>query len=177
MPMMCEILSMSDHFLMIILMYYLAGLSLYLFCRKANPSNTITRDITLRVGNLFFLNIELTLFQLYGLNSGIIPVRERRWVSPLLLLLPVLLATLLSLPVPLLHKTRPVSVVPEVILCNVPGSIQFDIFQSSVNILGFTSLPLSSSSSSSVSLSGAVLAALLINVSHRSARRRWSCHF
>ena len=57
MPMMCEILSMSDHFLMIILMYYLAGLSLYLFCRKANPSNTLTSDMTLRVGNPFVFKI------------------------------------------------------------------------------------------------------------------------
>ena len=58
-------------------------------------------------------------------------------MSPLLLLLPLLLATLLSLPVPLLHKTHQVSVIPEVTLCKVPDSSQFDIFQSSVNILGF----------------------------------------
>ena len=57
-------------------------------------------------------------------------------MSPLLLLLPLLLATLLSLPVPLLHKTHPITVVPDLTLCNVPDSIQFDIYQSSVNILG-----------------------------------------
>ena len=53
-PMMCEILSMADHFSMVILMYYLASLSLYLFCRKANPSNTITSDMTLRVREMIF---------------------------------------------------------------------------------------------------------------------------
>eukprot|EP00092_Neocalanus_flemingeri_P004995 GFUD01005371.1.p1 GENE.GFUD01005371.1~~GFUD01005371.1.p1 ORF type:complete len:290 (-),score=102.77 GFUD01005371.1:149-925(-) len=118
----CEIVSLADHFLMTILMYYLASLSLYLFCRKANPSIPTTSDMTLR---------------LYGLTSGIVPVRERRWVSPLLLLLPLLLATLLSLPSYLLHKSHPITVVPGVTLCNVPDSIQFDIYQSSVNILGF----------------------------------------
>ena len=45
----CKIVSMADHFLMIILMYYLASLSLYVFCRKPNPSTTTTSDMTLRV--------------------------------------------------------------------------------------------------------------------------------
>ena len=49
MPMMCEIVSMADHMLMIILMFYLASLSLYVFCRKPNPSITTTSDMTLRV--------------------------------------------------------------------------------------------------------------------------------
>ena len=58
-------------------------------------------------------------------------------MSPLLVLLPLILATLLSLPVPLLHKTHPITVVPDVTLCNVPDFIKFDIYESSVNILGF----------------------------------------
>ena len=49
MPMMCEIVSMADQMLMIILMFYLASLSLYVFCRKPNPSITTTSDMTLRV--------------------------------------------------------------------------------------------------------------------------------
>ena len=49
MPMMCEIVSMADHMLMIILMFNLASLSLYVFCRKPNPSITTTSDMTLRV--------------------------------------------------------------------------------------------------------------------------------
>ena len=49
MPMMCEIVSMADQFLMTILMYFLASLSIYVFCRKANPSIPTTSDITLRV--------------------------------------------------------------------------------------------------------------------------------
>jgi len=122
MPLVCKVLSLADHLLMIILMFYLASLSLYVFCRKANPSETTTSDVTLR---------------LYGLNSGIVPVKERRWVSPLLLLLPLLLATLLSLPVFLLEKPHPLTVVPECTLCKVPDSAQFDIYQSSVIILGF----------------------------------------
>lgn len=122
MPMMCEMVSMADHMLMISLMFYLASLSLYVFCRKPNPSITTTSDMTLR---------------LYGLNSGIVPVKERKWVSPLLLLLPLLLATLLSLPVPLLHKTHAITVVPDCTLCIVPDSAKFDIYQSAVIILGF----------------------------------------
>ena len=37
MPLMCEILSMTDQFLMTTLMFYLASLSLYLISRKPNP--------------------------------------------------------------------------------------------------------------------------------------------
>jgi len=122
MPLVCKVISLADHLLMIILMYYLASLSLYVFCRKANPSVTTTSDVTLR---------------LYGLNSGIVPVKERKWISPLLLFLPLLLATLLALPVFLLEKPHPISVVPECTLCQVSDSSQYDIYQSSVIILGF----------------------------------------
>ena len=48
-PLVCKVISLADHLLMIILMYYLASLSLYVFCRKANPSVTTTSDVTLRV--------------------------------------------------------------------------------------------------------------------------------
>jgi len=122
MPMMCEIVSMADHFLMTILMYYLASLSIYVFCRKANPSIPTTSDITLR---------------LYGLNSGVIPVRERRWVSPVLIIVPLLLATLISLPVLLLGETNHITVVPGGTLCKSDDSPQFSIYQSAVVILGF----------------------------------------
>ena len=138
MAMVCKIVSMADHFLMIILMYYLASLSLYVFCRKPNPSTTTTSDMTLRVKIIIKLNLKYSYqLQLYGLNSGIIPVNERNWVSPLLLLLPLLLATLLSLPVLLLEKPHPITVVPDCTLCSVPDSALFDIYQSSVIILGF----------------------------------------
>jgi len=121
-PLLCMVVSTADHFLMILLMFYLASLSLYLVCRKANPSTTVTSDATLR---------------LYGLNSGIVPVRERKWVSPLLILLPLLLSVLMCLPIPLLKKTHPVTVVPNCTLCKVPDARLFDIYQSSVIILGF----------------------------------------
>ena len=49
-PLLCMVVSTADHFLMILLMFYLASLSLYLVCRKANPSTTVTSDATLRVG-------------------------------------------------------------------------------------------------------------------------------
>ena len=58
-------------------------------------------------------------------------------MSPLLILLPSLLATLLVLPVPLLHKIHAITIVPGCTLCNVPEIEQFDLYQTAVVILGF----------------------------------------
>ena len=45
----CEVLSMSDHILMTTLMFYMAGLSLYMFCRHPNPSISEPRETNLKV--------------------------------------------------------------------------------------------------------------------------------
>ena len=49
MPLVCEILSMTDHALMTVLMFYLSALSLYLFCRQPNPPVLASSLKTLRV--------------------------------------------------------------------------------------------------------------------------------
>ena len=58
-------------------------------------------------------------------------------MSPLLVLVPLLFAILLTLPVPLLHKTHPIAVIPEASICQPLDWKQFNIFQSSIIILGF----------------------------------------
>jgi len=126
---MCRILATLDTVLMASLMFYLAGLSLYMFCRAPNPTIATTSDTTLKI---------------YGLNSSIIPVRERCWVAPLLVLLPPTLAILLALPVPL-GMTEPHMMVSMpgdgAQLCTyAPGvspNEKYGPYQSSVTILGF----------------------------------------
>ena len=49
MPLVCEVLSMTDHILMTTLMFYLAALSLYLFCRQPNPPVLTSSLKTLKV--------------------------------------------------------------------------------------------------------------------------------
>jgi len=113
---------MTDHVLMTVLMFYLAALSLYLFCRQPNPPVLASSLKTLR---------------LYGLTSGILPVQERWWVCALLLLLPPLLAVCLSVPVILLHLPHSMAAIPGGALCNVSQSLELNTYQSSVAILGF----------------------------------------
>jgi len=122
MPLMCEILSMTDHFLMITLMFYLASLSLYMFSRDPNPPISAISQSTSK---------------LYGLNDGLVPVKESGWVSFTLLLLPPFLAALLCLPVAVLHFTHPLIAVPGGLICNVPSTMQFNIYKLSVAALGF----------------------------------------
>ena len=49
MPLLCETVCMLDHFLVVVLMYYVATLFIYLFCRKPNPDVPTTSEMTLRV--------------------------------------------------------------------------------------------------------------------------------
>lgn len=114
----CEVLSMADHILVTTLMFYMAGLSLYMFCRHPNPTISEPNETT---------------YKLYG----IVPVKERWWVSPLLLLLPPLLGVLLCLPIPLMHMPHPMIALPGGLVCNSPEIQQFNTYQSSVAILGF----------------------------------------
>ena len=46
----CEVLSMADHILVTTLMFYMAGLSLYMFCRHPNPTISELSETTLKVG-------------------------------------------------------------------------------------------------------------------------------
>jgi len=136
----CEVLSMTDHILMATLMFYMAALSLYMFCRHPNPSVSELSETSLKV-------------------YGIVPVKERSWVSPLLLLLPPFLAVLLCLPVPLLHETHPMIALPGGSVCNINEADKFNTYQSSVAILGFL-------------LPGAIVVCLTLGL---SVRRCISC--
>ena len=53
MPLLCETVCMLDHFLVIVLMYYVATLFIYLFCRKPNPDVPTTSEMTLRVNTKY----------------------------------------------------------------------------------------------------------------------------
>ena len=57
MPLLCKSVSMLDHFLVIVFMYYTASLFIYLFCRKPNPDVPHTSEMTLRVGFYTFCTI------------------------------------------------------------------------------------------------------------------------
>ena len=74
---------------------------------------------------------------MYGLNTAVIPVREKCWVSPLLIIFPLLVSVLLSLPAFLLNQTHPLSVVPDITLCQTDSFNYSDVYQSAVVILGF----------------------------------------
>ena len=74
---------------------------------------------------------------MYGLNTAVIPVREKCWVSPLLLLFPLVLASLLSLPAFLMSEIHPVAVIPAVSLCGAETFTSMSVAESSVVILGF----------------------------------------
>lgn len=121
----CRILSTTDTVLTVSLMFWLAALSLYMFCRAPNPTIATTSDTTLKI---------------YGLNSSIIPVRERCWVAPLILLLPPTLAALLAVPVPIgLSEPHMMVSMPgdSSQMCKVSHEDEFGTYQSSVTILGF----------------------------------------
>eukprot|EP00092_Neocalanus_flemingeri_P020274 GFUD01021957.1.p1 GENE.GFUD01021957.1~~GFUD01021957.1.p1 ORF type:complete len:376 (+),score=81.03 GFUD01021957.1:122-1249(+) len=118
MPMTCKILSMSDHLLMTTLMFYLAALSVYMFCRHPNPPFSAASETTLKL-------------------HGIAPVKERFWVSPLLIIFPPLLSTLLCLPVPLMPEIHPMIALPGGSLCNIHDGIKFSTYQFSIAIIGF----------------------------------------
>jgi len=114
----CVVLSMMDHILVSTLMFYMAGLSLYMFCRHPNPPISQADE---------------TNYKLYG----VVPVKERAWVSPLLLFLPPVLAVLLCLPVPLMQMTHQMIALPGGLVCTSPEIEQFSTYETSVAILGF----------------------------------------
>ena len=65
------------------------------------------------------------------------PVNERFWVTPVLLLLPPVLSTLLSLPVPLMFEVHSMIAIPGGPLCNVPSQTEFSTYQFSMALIGF----------------------------------------
>jgi len=147
-PLLCDITSMTDQVLVTSNMFYLAILSLYLFCRQPNPPN---------------ISANLKTLKLYGLSCGIVPIQESWWLSPILLLMPLVLSVSLSLPSLLLHLPHPMSAIPGGDICLTSDSDilqQQHTFQSSVAILGFC-LPL------------AIIICLVIGL---SVRRCVSCY-
>ncbi|XP_023348780.1 uncharacterized protein LOC111717516 isoform X2 [Eurytemora carolleeae] len=62
---------------------------------------------------------------MYGFNTKAKPVRESTWQAPLLLLLPLLCALLLSLPAPLLHLPHPLSALPGTEICRASPNITY----------------------------------------------------
>jgi len=118
MPNACKVLSMSDHILMTSLMFYLAGMSVYMFCRHPNPPIQAVSETTLKA-------------------HGMAPVRERFWVPPFLLFLPPVLATMLCLPVPLMEEMHSMIAMPGDSLCKTSSTIEFSTYQFSIAIIGF----------------------------------------
>jgi len=119
MPMTCKLLNTSDHLLMTSLMFYLAGLSVYMFSRHPNPPISSSNSET------------MLKFHKIG------QVKERFWVAPLLILFPPLMSALLCLPVLLLEETHPMVALPGGSLCNIPHVLQYSTYQFSIAIIGF----------------------------------------
>ena len=142
-PLLCDVTTLTDHILVTSNMFYLAILSLYLFCRQPNPPT---------------ISANLKTLKLYGLTCGIVPIQESWWLAPCLILLPLLLAVSLSLPSVLLHLPHTMSAIPGGDLCVTSDAniLQQQLtFQSSVAILGYC-LPL------------AIIVCLVIGLSVRS---------
>ena len=135
MPTTCKILSMSDHIMMTTLMFYLAGLSVYVFCRHPNPPILAASETTLKVSFTTFLLI-LDIHPQYQAH-GMAPVSERFWVPPFLLFLPPVLSTMLCLPVPLMEEMHSMIAMPGDSLCKTSSTIEFSTYQFSIAIIGF----------------------------------------
>jgi len=115
----CNMFSGVDTFLTSILMFYLLGLGGYMFCRSPNPS---------------FAFASQTALKMYGLNSKAIPIKESVWHAPLMILIPLFCAILLSLPAPLLQLSHPMTVIPGRGICLDPANINY---QTSIATLSY----------------------------------------
>merc|ERR1712183_551718 len=128
-PLLCDLTSLADNCLTSANMFYLAFLSLYLFCRQPNPPAIAANIKTLK---------------LYGLSCGIVPIQESWWLAPILILVPLLLSLGLSLPSYLLHLPHTMSAIPGGELCLTKDTEKLQqqmTYQSSLAILGLC-LPL-----------------------------------
>ena len=65
------------------------------------------------------------------------PVKERFWVTPVLLFFPPVLSTLLCLPVPLMSETHSMIAIPGGSLCHTSSLTEFSTYQFSIAIIGF----------------------------------------
>jgi len=115
-PITCQVLCTADHFLMSLMMFYIATLAVYVFCRPAHPDSP---------GH----------YKKPYVNS------EQCWVPTLVTLLPPLLSCLLSLPGPLLPSYHPISALPRTSLCQTQYQDTVTTYITSVSILGYV-LPL-----------------------------------
>ena len=71
MPTTCKIMSMADHILMTTLMFYLAGLSVYMFCRFPNPPIFAASETTLKVkASLILPSSNLTYLHIFCSSMG-----------------------------------------------------------------------------------------------------------
>ena len=64
-------------------------------------------------------------------------VKERFWVTPVLLFFPSVLSTLLCLPVPLMSETHSMIAIPGGSLCHTSSLTEFSTYQFSIAIIGF----------------------------------------
>ena len=65
------------------------------------------------------------------------PFRERFWVSPTLILLPLILSVLLCLPVPLMSEVHSLIAIPGGKICGSHSSTEFTTYQFAIAIIGF----------------------------------------
>lgn len=109
----CEVVSTLDTFCSALLMFYLLGLAIHMMCRNPNPVyQNQTNKSDLRVYDIDMIKE--------------VPVPESPWLSPMLLLLPLLIAILVSLPTILLHLPHTVAVMPAKPVCVSAVNINHD---------------------------------------------------
>jgi len=136
-PLICDVLCSLDTWLATLHLYYLAALAIHMFTRYPNPQLVSTSDTALKVYG-----------QMASLNKGVLPVKERCWQAPLLILVPPLLALVLSLPAPIFQISHNLKAVPAQTLKEIPVEIKIDgicspdggenlIYQTCSLILGF----------------------------------------
>ena len=115
MPITCQMHCTADIFLMSLVMFYIATLLVYTFCRPANPDHHN--------------------YKRSYINS------EQCWVPTLVTLLPPLLSCLLCLPGPWLGAYHDMSALPRTTLCQSQLTESSTTYLASVAIIGFL-LPL-----------------------------------
>jgi hypothetical protein len=123
-PYMCDVLSSIDTWLVTLHLYYLSALAIHMFTRYPNPQLASTSDTALKVYG-----------QMASLNKGVLPVKERLWQAPLLILIPPLLALILALPAPLFKISHHLTAVPGGSICQ-PKDDNL-VYQTCSLILGF----------------------------------------
>nr|XP_040566724.1 uncharacterized protein LOC121116530 isoform X2 [Lepeophtheirus salmonis] len=123
-PLLCDILCAVDNFLLAYPMFVIVSLAVHMFTRYPSPQLGPHTDTNLKV---------------YGqrhskLNTGFLP-RESICLGIVLPGLPLILAGLVACPIPLMHLTHTLEVIPDMFICKDSTShLTFDI---SIFILQF----------------------------------------